>query len=94
MTKDEMLKKYSISNRENNYKEAQRRIAEAMKNGEKYVLLSGKNFGGEFTQETINRLKEDGFDIDRVWNPFEYWSVEWYGYDKVDDEDDEDDDEY
>lgn len=71
MTKDEMLKKYSISNRENNYKEAQRRIAEAMKNGEKYVLLSGKNLGGEFTQETINRLKEDGFDIDRVWNPFE-----------------------
>lgn len=95
MTKDEMLKKYSISNRENNYKEAQRRIAEAMKNGEKYVLLSGKNLQGEFTQETINRLKEDGFDIDRVWNPFEYWSVEWYGYDKEDKEvDDEDDDEY
>ena len=94
MTKDEMLKKYSISNRENNYKEAQRRIAEAMKNGEKYVLLSGKNLQGEFTQETVNRLKEDGFDIDRVWNPFEYWSVEWYGYDKedkkVDDEDDDD----
>ena len=86
MTKDEMLKKYSISNRENNYKEAQKRIAEAMKNGEKYVLLSGKNLGGEFTQETINRLKEDGFDIDRVWNQFEYWSVEWYDYDKVDDE--------
>lgn len=91
MTKDEMLKKYSISNRENNYKEAQRRIAEAMKNGEKYVLLSGKNFRGEFTQETIDRLEEDGFDIDRVWNPFEYWSVEWYdkGYKKVDDEDDD-----
>ena len=91
MTKDEMLKKYSILNRENNYKEAQRRIAEAMKNGEKYVYLSRV----EFTQETINRLEEDGFDIDRVWNPFEYWSVEWYGYDKEDKEvDDEDDDEY
>ena len=89
-----MLKKYSPSDNENNYKEAQRRIAEAMKNGEKYVLLSGKNFGGEFTQETINRLEEDGFDIDRVWNPFEYWSVEWCDYDKVDDEDDEDDEEY
>lgn len=91
MTKDEMLKKYSISNSENNYKEAQRRIAEAMKNGEKYVLLSGKNLRGEFTQETIDRLEEDGFDIDRVWNPFEYWSVEWYDKEdkKVDDEDDE-----
>jgi hypothetical protein len=78
MTKDEMLKKYSNSDSENNYKEAQRRIAEAMKKGEKYVLLSGKSIPGEFTTETIARLEKDGFDIDRVWDPFEYWSVEWY----------------
>ena len=37
MTKDEMLKEYSILDSENNYKEAQRRIAEAMKRGEKYT---------------------------------------------------------
>jgi hypothetical protein len=42
MTKDEMLKQYSYLNSENNYKEAQRRIAEAMERGEKYVYLPGK----------------------------------------------------
>lgn len=82
MTKEEMLKKYSISNGENNYREAQQRIAEAMKRGEKYIYLPGKfnpsMFDWAATLETINRLREDGFDIDKVWNPFEYWSVEWY----------------
>ena len=85
MTKDEMLKKYSPSDNENNYKEAQRRIAEAMKNGENYVYLPGKinpeEFNWSATPETITRLEKDGFDIDKVWNPFEYWSVEWYDYD-------------
>lgn len=80
-----MLKKYSPLDNENNYKEAQRRIAEAMKNGEKYVYLPGKSNSEEFywsaTPETITRLKEDGFDIDKVWDPFEYWSIEWYDYD-------------
>ena len=85
MTKDEMLKKYSPSDNENNYQEAQRRIAEAMKNGENYVYLPGKINSEEFnwsaTPETITRLEKDVFDIDKVWNPFEYWSVEWYDYD-------------
>jgi hypothetical protein len=84
MTKDEMLKKYSHLDNESNYKEAQRRIAEAMKNGEKCVYLPGKSNLGDFswtaTPETISKLRNDGFDIDRVWNPFEYWSVEWYDY--------------
>lgn len=79
-----MLRKYSTSCGENNYKEAQRRIAEAMKDGEKYVLLPGKSNLGDFswtaTPETISKLEKDGFNIDRVWNPFEYWSVEWYDY--------------
>lgn len=82
MTKDEMLKEYSILDSENNYKEAQRRIAEAMKRGEKCVYLPGKCNSEEFnwsaTYETISRLREDGFDIDKEWDPFEYWSVEWY----------------
>jgi hypothetical protein len=82
MTKDEMLKQYSYLNSENNYKEAQRRIAEAMGRGEKYVYLPGKFNSEEFswsaTPETIARLGKDGFDIDKVWDPFEYWSVEWY----------------
>ena len=55
-----------------------------MESGEKYVYLPGKNdSSGEFTwsatDETIARLREDGFDIDKVWNPWEYWSIEW-GY--------------
>ena len=54
-----------------------------LKEGEKYVYLPGKNSRDEFgwcaTPETIDRLREDGFDIDVVWNPWEYWSVEW-GY--------------
>lgn len=82
MTKDEMLAKYSPHKGENNYREAQKRIKEAMENGEKYVYLPGKNSRGDFswcaTSETISRLKEDGFKIDETWNPWEYWSVEWY----------------
>ena len=85
MTKDEMLKKYSKSQGDGNYEEAQRRIREAMEQGEKYVYLPGKNgmtkdFNWVVTWETIYRLKQDGFDIDKVWDPFEYYSVEW-GYD-------------
>lgn len=80
MTKDEMLKKYSSSN----YEEAQRRIKEAMQAGEKYVYLPGKDaldsvFDWICTSETASKLKEDGFNIDEVWNPCEYYSVEW-GY--------------
>ena len=52
--------------------------------GEPYVLLPGKNgmtadFNWVALPETIERLRKDGFDIDKVWDPFEYWSVEW-GY--------------
>ena len=67
-----------------NYEEAQKRIKEAMVSGEKYVYLPGKNgSSGEFTWSatdgTIAKLREDGFDIDVVWDPWEYWSIEW-GY--------------
>ena len=66
-----------------NYEEAQKRIKEAMESGKKYVYLPGKHSSGEFTwsatEETIARLRKDGFDIDKVWQPWEYWSIEW-GY--------------
>ena len=67
-----------------NYEEAQKRIKEAMESGEKYVYLPGKNggrceFAWSATEETIARLRKDGFDIDKVWQPWEYWSIEW-GY--------------
>jgi hypothetical protein len=82
MTKDEMLAKYSPHKGENNYLEAQKRIKEAMEKGENYVYLPGKNSRGDFswcaTPETIDRLREDGFTIDDTWDPWEYWSVEWY----------------
>ena len=81
MTKKEMLKRYSSLNVENNYKEAQQRIAEAMSKGENCVYLPGKNNKEDFNwvaiPETISRLREDGFDIDEIWDPYEYWSVEW-----------------
>ena len=77
-----MLEKYSIHKGDNNYREAQKRIKEAMQNGENYVYLPGKNSCDEFawcaTPETISRLREDGFTIDDTWKPWEYWSVEWY----------------
>ena len=83
MTKEEMMCEYYADNGERNYTIAQEKIREAMKNGDKYVYLPGKNSRDEFswcaTPETIDRLREDGFDIDVVWNPWEYWSVEW-GY--------------
>ena len=83
MTKEEMMDAYYI-NGEKNYEEAQERIKEAMENGKPYVYLPGKNGSGdEFawsaTYDTIARLREDGFDVDEVWDPFEYWSIEW-GY--------------
>lgn len=83
MTREEMLKKYSTTgNQENNYEEAQRRIKEAMQNGEKYVLLPKETFKSEFTwwatDETISRLVADGFDLNTMWQPWEYNSIEWY----------------
>ena len=84
MTKEEMMNEYYTQAPENNYEEAQKRIKEAMQAGEKYVLLPGKEaLSSEFdwicTSETISRLMEDGFKIDEVWNPCEYYSVVW-GY--------------
>jgi hypothetical protein len=83
MNKEEMMSQYYINEPENNYREAQKRIKEAMEKGELYVYLPGKNSRSDFswcaTYETIDRLRDDGFDIDVVWEPWEYWSVEW-GY--------------
>lgn len=84
MTREEMVNAYYANgDGEKNYAEAQKRIKEAMENGEKYVYLPGKANKDEFTwsatYDTIDRLRVDGFDIDKVWNPWEYWSVEW-GY--------------
>ena len=84
MTKEEMINAYYTNgNGERNYEEAQKIIKEAMESGKKYVYLPGKHSSGEFTwsatDETIARLREDGFDIDVVWDPWDYWSIEW-GY--------------
>lgn len=83
MTKDEMMCLYYYNSAQENYEEAQRRIAMAMSECEKYVYLPGKcasrDFAWTATPETIARLKEDGFDVDKVWSPLEYWSIEW-GY--------------
>lgn len=85
MTKEEMVNAYYINgDGERNYEEAQKRIKKAMKSGEKYVYLPGKNgsrdmFDWSATDETIARLREDGFDIDKAWDPWDYWSIEW-GY--------------
>lgn len=83
MTQEEMMNLYYREDVEANYEKAQEMIKEAMIEGDKYVYLPGKNSRDEFgwcaTPETIDRLREDGFDIDVVWNPWEYWSVEW-GY--------------
>lgn len=83
MTKEEMMNLYYREDIEANFEKAQEMIKEAMIKGDKYVYLPGKNSRDEFgwcaTPETIARLREDGFDIDVVWNPWEYWSVEW-GY--------------
>lgn len=74
---------YTNGGGERNYEEAQKLIKEAMEKGKSYVLLPGKNSRDEFgwvaSPDTIAKLQEDGFDIDKMWNPWEYWSVEW-GY--------------
>ena len=84
MTREEMINAYYINGDDDdqNYEEAQRRIKKAMQKGENHVYLPGKNgSGGKFTwsatNKTIARLREDGFDIDVVWDPCEFWSIEW-----------------
>ena len=83
MTKEEMMNLYYREDIEANFEKAQEMIKEAMIKGDKYVFLPGKSSRDEFgwcaTPETIARLREDGFDIDVFWNPWDYWSVEW-GY--------------
>ena len=82
MTKEEMMNAYYTNgDNERNYEEAQKRIKEAMVAGDKYVFLPGKNNADNFdwvaTPYTIAKLIADGFDIDKIWDPYEYWSVEW-----------------
>lgn len=76
-----MLLRYSPDYNVKNYAEAQRRIAKAMQEGLDFVYLPGKfnadHFNWVATEETIERLRNDGFDIDNRWNPIEYWSIEW-----------------
>jgi len=82
MTREEMENQYFKNAGEANYEEAQRRIKEAMEKGEYYVYLPKREFASEFswtvTSETIGKLVNDGFDINKVWDPYEYYSVEWY----------------
>ncbi len=83
MTKDEMMEKYYPVDEESNYKKAQDIIKACMCRGEKFVYLPGKinkqAFSWVATKKTIQRLREDGFDVDKVWKPNEFWSIEW-GY--------------
>lgn len=76
-----MMNAYYVNLDNKNYEEAQEKIKEAMKAGKKHILLPGKNNADNFdwvaTPKTISRLKEDGFDIDKIWDPWERWSVEW-----------------
>lgn len=82
MTKEEMVKRYLVTKGNANYEEAQRRIRDAMLKGENYVQLPKPEFESQFgwavCSETLERLKEDGFAINKEWQPYEYYSVEWY----------------
>ena len=80
MTKDEMLKQFFPYAKENNYQEAQRRIAKAMSEGEDHVYLPMDGlpcFSWHVTGETIAQLALDGFKINETWQPAEYYSIEW-----------------
>lgn len=78
-----MMARYYRSTGKKNYEEAQLRIINAMREGEKYCYLPRQEYEEQFdwtaTGETIERLRKDGFNIDVVWQPCEYWSIEW-GY--------------
>ena len=74
-----MLEKFFPYEKNNNYQEAQRRIAEAMSNGEDHVYLPMDLpcFSWHVTGETIAQLAFDGFKINEAWQPAEYYSIEW-----------------
>lgn len=82
MTKEEMVKRYLVTKGNANYEEAQRRIRDAMLKGENYVKLPKPEFESQFgwavCPETLERLKEDGFAVDKEWQPYGYHSIEWY----------------
>ena len=52
-----------------------------MEQGEKYVSLPREGFSNVrfATWDTIDKLREDGFHIDEMWQSYDSWSVEW-GY--------------
>ena len=83
MTKETMLARFYRNGGKKNYEEAQLRIMQAMRDGEKYCLLPREEYGEQFkwyaTSDTISRLVRDGFKVNEVWQPAEYWSIEW-GY--------------
>ena len=83
MTKDEMLARSTFQ--QDNYKRCQDIIQDAMNSGEKYVFIPKDYpcFSWYATNKTIERLKEDGFIIDKMFEPDEYHSVEW-GFDDDD----------
>lgn len=79
MTKDEMLRKYAITN-ENNYDIIQEHIKEAMQNGESNIIVGIEGFDGFkpdwiCTWQTKNRLKEDGFRVEEC--DYNEWMISW-----------------
>ena len=76
-----MIEKYYKPSVELNYIEAQERIKEAMQVNENYVYLPKETYKHEFKwflmPDTLVRLLEDGFRVNELWDPEEYWSIEW-----------------
>lgn len=76
-----MIEKYYKPSVEQNYVEAQERIKKAMQDHENYVYLPKETYKSQFKwflmPDTLTRLLDDGFHVNELWDPEEYWSIEW-----------------
>ena len=81
MTKDQMLAECRVERCNNNYEHVQKEIKAAMMQGEHCIYFGKESFKNNYKDdyvcldETVKRLREDGFYVDDV--SYDQWEISW-----------------